>query len=104
MPGTITGTDGIFSYLAGTSEEAKRIPVPVTSLGKVRKANSGAVHDLMAGRWSGRTDKRQITFLINSGTQGLQFAAVGGKAYELAKQKGLGYELPTEWFLQNIRD
>jgi hypothetical protein len=46
----------------------------------------------------------QITFLNNQGTQGLQFAAVGGKAYELAKAKGLGHPLPLEWFVQDIRD
>jgi hypothetical protein len=46
----------------------------------------------------------QITFLNNQGTQGLQFAAIGGKAYELAKAKGLGNPLPLEWFVQDIRD
>ncbi len=30
--------------------------------------------------------------------------AVAGKAYELAKNKGLGKEIPTEWLLQDIRD
>ena len=34
----------------------------------------------------------------------LQFAAVGGTAYNLAKAKGLGHPLPLEWFTQNIRD
>ena len=33
-----------------------------------------------------------------------QFHAVAGKVYELAKQAGLGREIPTEWFLQDIRD
>ncbi len=56
----------------------------------------------MAGLCPGRTGARQI-MLITSGTQGLQFAALGSKAYELAKSRGLGYNLPTEWFLQNIR-
>ena len=58
----------------------------------------------MAGRWPGRTNDQQVTFLNNQGTQGLQFAAVGGTAFELAKAKGLGHPLPREWFLQNIRD
>jgi hypothetical protein len=42
--------------------------------------------------------------LNNQGTQGLQFAAVGGAAYHLAKAKGLGHALPLEWFTQKIRD
>ena len=33
-----------------------------------------------------------------------QFAACAGKVVELAKQKKVGRELPTEWFLQDIRD
>ena len=36
--------------------------------------------------------------------QGAQFHAVAGKVYELAKRAGLGREIPTEWFLQDIRD
>jgi hypothetical protein len=27
---------------------------------------------------------------------------VGARIYELAKQKGLGRELPTEWFSQDV--
>jgi hypothetical protein len=45
-----------------------------------------------------------VTFFINAGTQGLQFAACAGKVVELAKQQKVGRELPTEWFLQDIRD
>jgi hypothetical protein len=36
--------------------------------------------------------------------KGAQFFAVAGKVYELTKERGLGRELPTEWFLQDIRD
>jgi hypothetical protein len=36
--------------------------------------------------------------------QGNQFWALAGRVYELAKAKGLGREIPTEWFLQDIRD
>jgi len=32
------------------------------------------------------------------------FAAVGGAVYRKAREQGLGRELPTEWFLQDIRD
>jgi hypothetical protein len=57
-----------------------------------------------AGKVASRTSPKQISFFINAGTQGLQFAACAGKIYQLAKEKGLGRELPTEWFLQDIRD
>jgi alanine dehydrogenase len=36
--------------------------------------------------------------------QGNQFWALAGRVYELAKAQGLGREIPTEWFLQDIRD
>jgi hypothetical protein len=36
--------------------------------------------------------------------KGAQFFAVAGKVYELTKERGLSRELPTEWFLQDIRD
>lgn len=101
-PNTIGGSDGMFAYFAGTAEERKRVPTAPSRA--IDNPNVGTIPDLMAGKWAGRTDDRQITFLNNQGTQGVQFAAVGGKAYELAKAKGLGHPLPLEWFVQDIRD
>jgi alanine dehydrogenase len=59
---------------------------------------------LVTGRTGGRTSPEQITFYRNLGNQGLQFASVGGLLYEKAKAAGSARELPTEWFLQDIRD
>jgi alanine dehydrogenase len=36
--------------------------------------------------------------------QGMQFVTVGSLVYDLAKKAKLGREVPTEWFLQDIRD
>jgi len=93
---------GNVGYIAGQPEERKRIPNPTVDnyKGKFFKY----FMDLKAGRVPGRTNSRQITFFINAGTQGLQFAACAGKVYQLAKEKGMGRQLPTEWFLQDIRD
>jgi ornithine cyclodeaminase/alanine dehydrogenase-like protein (mu-crystallin family) len=60
--------------------------------------------DLVAGKVKGRTSPDQITYSERGNLQGAQFHAVGGKVYELAKRAGLGREIPTEWFLQDIRD
>jgi alanine dehydrogenase len=38
------------------------------------------------------------------GNQGLQFSSVGGLVYEKALEAKVGRVLPTEWFLQDIRD
>ncbi len=36
--------------------------------------------------------------------QGVQFYAVAAAAFEEARRQGIGRELPTDWFLQDIRD
>ncbi|MGE5217104.1 MAG: ornithine cyclodeaminase family protein [Chloroflexota bacterium] len=98
----VTGSDGMFGFIAGTPEEKKKIPASPHH--EIDNPGIGTIPDIMAGRWVGRTNDQQITFLNNQGTQGLQFAAVGGTAYHLAKAKGLGHPLPIEWFTQTIRD
>jgi alanine dehydrogenase len=60
--------------------------------------------DLVAGRCKGRVSRDQVTFYRNVGNQGLQFSSVGGWVYEQAKKSGKGRSIPTDWFLQNIRD
>jgi alanine dehydrogenase len=35
---------------------------------------------------------------------GLQFSSVGGWVYQQAVKQKKGREIPTEWFLQDIRD
>jgi alanine dehydrogenase len=101
-PEVTTGSDGMFGYIAGNAEEKKKIPSAPHY--EIDNPEIGTVPDVMAGRWIGRANDQQITFLNNQGTQGLQFAAVGGTAYNLARAKGLGHPLPLEWFTQNIRD
>jgi len=63
-----------------------------------------ALADLMEGKATGRTHRDQITYSERGNLQGAQFFSVAGKAYELAKAAGLGREIPTEWFLQTIRN
>ena len=60
--------------------------------------------ELMSGAKNGRTSANQITYSTRGNLQGAQFFSVAGRAYELAKEKGLGKEIPTEWLLQDIRD
>jgi ornithine cyclodeaminase/alanine dehydrogenase-like protein (mu-crystallin family) len=60
--------------------------------------------DLVHKQQKGRTSADQITYSERGNLQGAQFYAVAGRAYELAKAAGLGHEIPTSWFLQDIRD
>jgi len=93
---------GNVGYIAGQPEERNRIPNPAVD--NYTGGYFKYLMDLKAGRVPGRTDPGQITFFINAGTQGLQFAACAGRVYQLAKEKGVGRQLPTEWFLQDVRD
>jgi ornithine cyclodeaminase/alanine dehydrogenase-like protein (mu-crystallin family) len=60
--------------------------------------------DLVEGRKAGRTSPDQITYSERGNLQGNQFWAVGGVVFERAKARGLGHHIPTEWFLQDIRN
>jgi len=92
---------GQTAFVAGQPEEKARIPQPAVDM---YKGHFSFLTDLLTHRVEGRKNPDQITFFINAGTQGLQFAAVAGRVYHLAKERAMGRELPTEWFLQDIRD
>jgi alanine dehydrogenase len=107
------GTMGAF--IGGTAEEMKRLP-PKRSRpgapGEERDAgdrgyggkDEAGFVDLVSGKCKGRTSPEQITFYRNQGLQGLQFASVGAWVYEQAVKLKLGREIPTDWFVQDIRD
>ena len=61
------------------------------------------LQQLLAGE-EGRPSATAVTYSARGNIQGAQFFAVAGRAYEMAKAKGLGRDLPTEWLLQDIRD
>ncbi|MDH5748957.1 MAG: ornithine cyclodeaminase family protein [Rhodospirillales bacterium] len=63
-----------------------------------------SLKDLMKNPSLGRTSFEQITFSERGNLHGLQFYSVAGKAYERALNKGLGTRIPTDQFLQTIRN
>lgn len=60
--------------------------------------------DLVSGKAKGRTSSDQITYSERGNLQGAQFYAIAGKVYELAKARGLGRDIPTSLFLQDVRN
>ena len=60
--------------------------------------------DVVKGNGRIRTSDEQISFSERGNLQGNQFWPLAARIYELAKAQGLGHEIPTEWFLQDIRD
>jgi ornithine cyclodeaminase/alanine dehydrogenase-like protein (mu-crystallin family) len=59
--------------------------------------------EMVAGKIPGRTNDKQVTFFLNNVGTGVQFAAMGYCAYKGAKAMGLGHEIPSEWFMQDIK-
>jgi len=102
------------AYIGGTPEQMKRIPEknPNPGFGGddpefMDRGKGGDKPDfaaLIQDPSIGRTSPDQVTFYRNVGNQGLQFSSVGGHVYKLCKERGLGHEIPTDWFLQDIRD
>ena len=102
------------AYIGGSVEEMKRIPEknPQPGFGgdspdfmdRGKGGDKPDFADLISGKAKGRTNRDEITFYRNVGNQGLQFSSVGGWVYEEAKRLKVAREIPTEWFLQNIRD
>lgn len=60
--------------------------------------------DLASGARQGRTSDDQITWSERGNLQGAQFFAVAARAYEAARARRLGREIPDEWILQTIRN
>jgi ornithine cyclodeaminase/alanine dehydrogenase-like protein (mu-crystallin family) len=58
--------------------------------------------DIVAGRHPGRTHADQITLFggFNTFGPGTAYAAVGAVILERARERGIGRELPTDWFIQ----
>ena len=60
--------------------------------------------DIVQGRTKGRTGDEQVTYSERGNIQGAQFYGVAGAVYEAARDRKIGHTIPTEWFLQDIRD
>lgn len=61
-----------------------------------------ALPEIMTGRREGRTDDRQITCFLNNLGLGYQFAAAGHVVNRKAREHGIGHELPTDWFTEDV--
>ena len=65
-------------------------------------ATAAELKDVMGGSVPGRKSPDEVTCFINNIGLGIQFAAVGGAIYSEAKAKGVGKEIPTDWFLESV--
>lgn len=58
--------------------------------------------DLLAERVPGRERADEITCFANNVGLGLQFAAAGALVLRKAREKGVGRELPDDWFTEDV--
>lgn len=67
----------------------------------LRNPDLPTLGDVLTGKASGRTSAAEITCHMNT-SGGVQFAALGARILANARQKGLGRELPDDWFLEEL--
>jgi alanine dehydrogenase len=104
----------VMAYVAGQPEERERIPTPREKQVVLPGAAWVSCVDWLTETPLGRKSDQDICLLAelvpstipgaiaSAGIQGLLFAAVAGRAYELAEAQGAGREMPVELFLQDI--
>ena len=101
------------NYIAGYGDEKVWCHDPVDFIRGEKKSasdqeaapywiDSPELKDVIGGKVPGRTSDREVTCFINNIGLGIQFAAVGNAVYLAAKEKGIGKEIPTDWFLETV--
>ena len=60
------------------------------------------IPELITGRAQGRQSDHEVTCFLNNIGLGYQFAAAGAVVLRKAKGSGLGHELPTDWFTEDV--
>ena len=75
--------------------------------GTPRKTRSVPLAELIQGTAQGRLNDGEISSssaVGGGGTTGMSFVVVGKLIYDLARERGLGTELPTDLLLQDVRN
>jgi ornithine cyclodeaminase/alanine dehydrogenase-like protein (mu-crystallin family) len=101
------------NYITGFNDEKVEAHDPIDLLSEGARGPSAApkqpfwlgaaeLKDVIAGKLPGRRAATEITCFNNNIGLGIQFAALGKAIFVDAKAKGLGREIPTDWFLETV--
>ena len=93
-----------YSYFAGSEQDFAGIPPEAWRRPDQRRTATRRILDVIAGRTPGRVNTEDVMHLSGGGYTSVGFAALAGLVYRNAKERGLGQQLPLEWFVQKIRD
>jgi alanine dehydrogenase len=58
--------------------------------------------ELIAGQAPGRTREHQVSCFLNNIGLGYQFAVCGALVYRKAREIALGFDVPTDWFTEDV--
>ena len=107
------GQGNFLTYAAGDAKLLEQIPRWSEDENKknLKRPRVVPLAAMIQGKAKGRNSEKEISASAGSGwgggatsTQGLPFVTLGAEVYEQAKKAGIGQEIPTELFIQNIRD
>ncbi len=84
--------------LLGPALRSVRAQRPPSRVDLTRQPDLG---ELVTGRVS-LPPPGKLTCFVNTMGLGVQFAALGALVYERARERGLGREIPTDWFLETV--
>jgi ornithine cyclodeaminase/alanine dehydrogenase-like protein (mu-crystallin family) len=83
-------------FIRGKKKSAAEIDAPPFWI------DSPELKEVIGGKIAGRSSAQEATCFINNIGLGIQFAAVGTAVFNEAKAKGVGREIPTDWFLESV--
>jgi alanine dehydrogenase len=112
-PDVFKAADVLVAHYAGGRPaviDSSRGIVHAESTESMRRAVRAAIgeaalpnlHDLVLGQAPGRSSPAEVTAFLNYVGLGYQFAAIGAVLYRNAVARGVGRDLPTDWFTEDV--
>ncbi|MDP2621413.1 MAG: ornithine cyclodeaminase family protein [Hyphomicrobiales bacterium] len=111
-PAAIRRADRLFIHTHDATPQhvtTRGLPVAETTKGmgwkladEIDFASLDTLPDLVAGTVDGRQNDDQVTCFINNLGLGYQFAAVGSLVHRKAREQGVGRDMPTDWFTEDV--
>jgi ornithine cyclodeaminase/alanine dehydrogenase-like protein (mu-crystallin family) len=101
------------NYIAGYGDEKIECHDPIEFLTEGSKGSNVTpkepswleapeLKEVLSGKAPGRQSADEISCFNNNIGLGIQFAAIGKAVFDEARSRGMGKEIPTDWFLETV--